>query len=179
MIDAEVWADYLAGHADAGIGEGGVGGPAAWDRTRAHVAVDRWTGGAADQLLFTVQELAGLRWPPIRLEVDTSVLEGALAGDDRWVRAALVLLGCALGVLLDGDVGVGHGTGRGLGEVEVTGLRVRLPEGRGLPEFPDSSDGDADELRELWWMWLADLAPDGGWVRFLRPAASPAGGTGR
>ena len=180
LINAKVWADYLAGAGTPNAAEGGAGRAAGWDRPRSHVAIDRWTGGGAGQLLFTVQELAGVHWPPIVLEVDTRALHRALADDDRQVRAALVLLGCVIGMLLDGDVGFGHGTRRGLGEVEVTGLQVLLPSGLGLPEFPETAaDVDLDDLRELWWMWLADLAPEGGWVHALRPVADATGGAGR
>jgi len=180
VIDADVWADLLAGTipdpADAN-----------WYRPRSHVAIDRWTGGAADQQLFTVQELAGVRWPPITLDVDLPALRHTLDGDGDGgggedgeamirTRAALVLLGCALGVFLDGDGAFGHGASRGLGEVRVTGLSVRLPAAGGLPALPDADATSLDELRELWWMWLDDLAPPGGWVAALpRPPAPIAG----
>ncbi|WP_041253764.1 RAMP superfamily CRISPR-associated protein [Frankia sp. EAN1pec] len=192
IIDPQAWADHLAGQPSTADGDTAEpdGGRPGWDRVRTHVAIDRWTGGTADQQLFTVQELAGVRWPALRLEVDLPALHRALArpaaedrdaaaGDDDGshrdrVRAALVLLGCALGVLLDGDTGFGHGTTRGLGEVEVTGLRVRMPADGDLPGCPDLSGANPDELREMWWMWLDDLAPRQGWVPALRPVPDGA-----
>lgn len=39
-------------------------------RVSHHVAIDRWLGGAADKMLFTVLEPHGVRWPALQIELD-------------------------------------------------------------------------------------------------------------
>ncbi|MGH4014478.1 MAG: RAMP superfamily CRISPR-associated protein [Pseudonocardiaceae bacterium] len=151
-VPAGQWAGYLAGAGDA----------PAWGAERTHVAIDRWTGGAAEQQLFTVQETSGVRWPPLAIELDLDFLAGALPEQQR--RAAVVLLGLAVAALIEGTAGLGGRTTRGLGEITVTSLDVDAP--HGLPGW--SADPDAD-LATLWWRWLAEVAPDGGWVGALPP----------
>jgi CRISPR/Cas system CSM-associated protein Csm3 (group 7 of RAMP superfamily) len=150
-VPAERWADYLAG----------AGGPPGWGAERTHVAIDRWTGGAAAEQLFTVQETSGVRWPPLAIEIDLAALP---EGPER--RAAVVLLGLAVAVLVEGTAGLGGRTTRGLGEIEVTGLDVDAP-----PEFPDWSTLPGAELHQRWWQWLAQVAPEGDWVSALSRTA--------
>ncbi|MFD0661286.1 RAMP superfamily CRISPR-associated protein [Thermocatellispora tengchongensis] len=52
-----------------------------------HVALDRWTGGAADGRLFSVLEPHAVEWEPIRLSLDLTRL-----GDDDARHAPLALL---------------------------------------------------------------------------------------
>ncbi|MFY1699165.1 RAMP superfamily CRISPR-associated protein [Solwaraspora sp. WMMA2101] len=105
-----------------------------------HVAVDRWTGGAAESLLFaTVQPHAtdAGAWQPITLDLamdrldqdptTTSAHATASADDDR--RAALALLLLVLRDLCDGWIGFGHGTTRGAGGVRVDPAAVTLRAG--------------------------------------------------
>ncbi|WFE21041.1 RAMP superfamily CRISPR-associated protein [Solwaraspora sp. WMMD937] len=91
-----------------------------------HVAVDRWTGGAADALLFATVEAHTTgpdAWQPIILDLAVDQLDqdpttaGPGADDDR--RAALALLLLVLRDLCDGWLGFGHGTTRGAGGVRV------------------------------------------------------------
>jgi CRISPR/Cas system CSM-associated protein Csm3 (group 7 of RAMP superfamily) len=152
-VPTEQWADYLAG-----------GSPPGWGAERIHVAIDRWTGGAAAEQLFTVQETTGVRWPPLAVEVDLQFLATALPAE-RERRAALVLLGLAVAALVEGTVGLGGGTTRGLGEIEVTGLDVDAP--GWLPRW---SGVPGAEPGQRWWQWLAQAAPDGGWVGALSRA---------
>jgi hypothetical protein len=147
-VPAELWADYLAG----------AGGQPEWGIERTHVAIDRWTGGAADQQLFTVQETAGVRWPPLAVEVDLAALPGGPAR-----RAMVVLLGLAVAALVEGTVGLGGRMTRGLGEITVTALEVDAPG----EEFPDWSATPGTDLTQRWWHWLAQVAPEGDWVSAL------------
>ncbi len=79
---------------------------------RQHVAIDRFTGGARDGLLYTVDALESGNF-----EVRVEPLAGALA-DDRvtQIRAVLRLV---LEDLDDGIAGVGAGVARGYGSVTV------------------------------------------------------------
>jgi CRISPR/Cas system CSM-associated protein Csm3 (group 7 of RAMP superfamily) len=151
-VPTEQWAGYLAG----------AGSPPAWGSERTHVAIDRWTGGAADQQLFTVQETTGVRWPALAVELDLGFL--GLTLPERQRRAAVVLLGLAVAALIEGTAGLGGGTTRGLGEIEVTSLDVDTTSG-----FPDWSATSGADLAGRWWQWLAETAPDGGWVAALPP----------
>ncbi|MGH8920104.1 MAG: RAMP superfamily CRISPR-associated protein, partial [Actinomycetes bacterium] len=152
-VPAEQWAGYLAG----------APSPPGWGAERTHVAIDRWTGGAADQQLFTVQETSGVRWPQLGVEIDLAFLAEALPEEDQR-RSAVVLLGLAVAALVDGTAGLGGGTTRGLGEIEVTSLDVDAPSG-----FPDWSATPGADLAQRWWHWLAEVAPAGGWVAALPP----------
>ena len=103
-------------------------------RTRTHVAIDRFTGGAREAALYTMEVLeAGT----IGLLVEP--LAGLdLLGDDavREIRAVLRLVLDDLG---DGIIGLGAGTARGYGSVTVDFG------GSGLP----SSDAARRELARM------------------------------
>ncbi|WP_242910929.1 RAMP superfamily CRISPR-associated protein [Actinomadura terrae] len=77
-----------------------------------HVAIDRWTGGAADHLLFSVLEPHGVDWEPIRLTVDLTRL-----GGHRNVALALLLL--VLRDLEQRRVPLGGMVNRGFGDVTI------------------------------------------------------------
>ncbi len=106
-----------------------------------HVAIDRWTGGAAENLLFSVLEPTGKDWEPMVLDVDTRRLSGlaqdhTLHGDTtRGARGLgtgehgraelaagegeLCLLMLLLQDLQDGWLSFGHATTRGNGSIQV------------------------------------------------------------
>lgn len=87
-----------------------------------HVAVDRWTGGAAESFLYTVLEPHGVEWQPIRLELDLERIA------EEWRHVSIVLLLFLLRDLAEGRLPLGFGTNRGLGAVEVTNLRFEVPD---------------------------------------------------
>ncbi|PZG30112.1 hypothetical protein C1I98_31420 [Spongiactinospora gelatinilytica] len=91
-----------------------------------HVALDRWTGGAADGLLFSVLEPYDVEWEPIRLTVDLTRLREA---GDR----ALALLLLTLRDLAEGRITLGAATNRGIGDVG-TGAGDILLSGGPWPE---------------------------------------------
>ncbi len=94
-----------------------------------HNAVDRWTGGAADSLLFATLEPHAHdaeAWSPIVLEIDTGRLSGQL-------RAALALLLFLLRDLCGGLIPFGHGTTRGMGAVRVDPADVTFEAGAAVP----------------------------------------------
>ena len=139
-VAPDLWQGYLAGTTKQ---------VTSWTRERTHVALDRWSGGAAEQRLFTVQETRDLGWAPLRLELDPDRLDRATP---QHRRGAVVLLGVAVALLAEGHAGFGHATTRGLGEVAVRGVDVvgvdrwELPAhegGPGLWEWLQEASGHA------------------------------------
>jgi CRISPR/Cas system CSM-associated protein Csm3 (group 7 of RAMP superfamily) len=87
-----------------------------------HVAVDRWTGGAADGFLYSVLEPHGVAWSEIRLGLDL----GRLAEEKQWPAIA-----CLLFVLRDlaaGRIPFGFGVNRGMGAVAIENLAISAME---------------------------------------------------
>ena len=137
-----------------------------------HVAIDRWTGGAADKLLFTVLEPWAVAWQPITMTLDLSRLgdlanppgesadllgesdEPADAGPAPDVVLALLLL--VLRDLEQGRLPLGQGVNRGFGDVEATVL-VRDPAGADQPlaDFLSSSRGT--RVKAAWRDYCASL----------------------
>lgn len=139
-------------------------------RINDHVAISRWTGGADDGKLFaTVAPLPHPDyWQPIVLEIDLSRPNSM---GDRASEFALLAL--VLRDLCDGWIGIGHGTTRGYGEVDVDSAKVtwtfgdQLPDGLAtvagrsftLAELLDPDHGALDDVRELLLGgWLAELS---------------------
>ncbi|GLW64300.1 hypothetical protein Arub01_25440 [Actinomadura rubrobrunea] len=80
-----------------------------------HVAIDRWTGGAAHGRLFSVLEPHGVKWEPIRLTIDLTRL-----GRYRETALALVLL--VLRDLRQHRLPLGGMVNRGFGDVIVESI---------------------------------------------------------
>lgn len=122
-IPSDVWDIVLNGPPDDGTGNDLAAlPPSVRDALTArgldqadHVAIDRWTGGAADQLLFSVLEPHGVAWEPIRLNVDLSRL-----GDHRDVALALLLL--VLRDLEQRRLPLGGMVNRGFGDVTIESI---------------------------------------------------------
>jgi CRISPR/Cas system CSM-associated protein Csm3 (group 7 of RAMP superfamily) len=93
-----------------------------------HVAIDRWTGGAADGALYSMLEPHGIAWEPIILEVDVE----RLCPEARTPALALLIL--VLQDLKQGLLPLGFGTNRGLGDLIVQEIRLN---NRDLPDDPD------------------------------------------
>lgn len=124
-----------------------------------HVAVDRWTGGAAESLLYTVLEPFGVDWEPMRLCLDLTRIQ-----QDRGALA-IMLVFLVLRDMAQGRLPLGFATQRGMGAIGIDRLVLS---GRDLDgklehcmnyELPQ---GDVDQLpeevrRELelaWSHWL-------------------------
>ena len=84
-----------------------------------HNAGDRWTGGVAEGTLYG-EEVHDAEWKNIVLELDLK----ALPEDDNRRRAAWCLLGLVLAELAAGTLPLGSRGTRGLGQVEVTSIKV-------------------------------------------------------
>jgi CRISPR/Cas system CSM-associated protein Csm3 (group 7 of RAMP superfamily) len=92
---------------------------------RHHVAIDRWTGGAAPGLLYTVLEPPPTEWSST-ISIDVERLRTNLADDERLTgsidereAAARTLLLLALDEIHRGRTRVGWGGTRGYGRIEL------------------------------------------------------------
>jgi CRISPR/Cas system CSM-associated protein Csm3 (group 7 of RAMP superfamily) len=116
-----------------------------------HVAIDRWTGGAADKLLFRVLEPHGIAWNPLRLTVDLPRL-----GEQRR-GAALALLLLVLRDLAAGWLPIGAATNRGFGDIAVSEITLT---GGPWPEETTLQEALATpELAAAWNAHLLEGAP--------------------
>jgi CRISPR/Cas system CSM-associated protein Csm3 (group 7 of RAMP superfamily) len=119
-----------------------------------HVAIDRWTGGAAAGRLFSVLEPHGITWQPIRLSVD---LKRLAAYPKVPADAAVALLLIVLRDVQAGRVPVGHATNRGCGDITVASIRLRCPDwpdGITLERAPATPAGQ--RLSAAWRAYLTD-----------------------
>ncbi len=91
--------------------------PGAWTPAY-HVAVDRWTGGAADGALFCVLEPWQSSFQPIRMTLDLKRLRPS------DIRAALALLCLVIRELARGRLPMGFAVNRGMGDLEVLAVSV-------------------------------------------------------
>jgi CRISPR/Cas system CSM-associated protein Csm3 (group 7 of RAMP superfamily) len=126
-----------------------------------HVAVDRWTGGAAESLLYTVLEPHTVAWGPLRLTLDLARLD-----EEVW-RPALAFVLLLLRDLAGDRIPLGYATNRGMGTVDV--LHVRFA-GRDLPPPFDNLAGCQlthgnlgqvpptlrHNLNEAWRRWIGE-----------------------
>ncbi|GCL38368.1 hypothetical protein SR1949_34820 [Sphaerospermopsis reniformis] len=81
-----------------------------------HVAVDRWTGGAADGMLYSNLELMKINWKPIYLTLDIT----RIPKEKLFAIISLLLL--CLRDLADGRIPLGYGTNRGMGSIKVNNI---------------------------------------------------------
>jgi len=85
-----------------------------------HVAVDRWTGGASDRLLFSAVRPDDIEWHDIQLRIDETRLPPAGMGRD----AALALLVLLMRDLAAGWITLGMGSTRGYGDIETSKIAL-------------------------------------------------------
>lgn len=129
-----------------------------------HVAVDRWTGAAADHRLFSAVELHGVRWEPLQLEMDLSWLGQAPGAPE----AHLALLLLVLQDFGEGWLSVGGGGNRGHGQIRASevlvsghGIRALQDPMRWMPAdgLPGAVHG---ALGPAWSGWLESQGGQGG-----------------
>jgi CRISPR/Cas system CSM-associated protein Csm3 (group 7 of RAMP superfamily) len=97
-----------------------------------HVAIDRFTGGAADSLLYSVLEVRDARWEPITLELDLDLL--AVDTDERERLAAIGLFHVLVKMLRHDQIRLGFGSMRGAGRMLVTDIDLDVPEACPAPD---------------------------------------------
>jgi len=84
-----------------------------------HVAIDRWTGGAAEGFLYSNLEPIDVSWQPIRLTINCTRIKEK---SDYLPAIALILL--TLRDLSMGKIPLGYGTNRGMGAIGVTNIKL-------------------------------------------------------
>ena len=91
-----------------------------------HVAIDRWTGGAAEGKLFSVLEPHGVTWRPLKLSLNQTQLSSMSSGNGEPINplSGLAILLLTLQALDDGSIGLGWGTTRGHGSVRVSHIKI-------------------------------------------------------
>jgi len=108
-----------------------------------HNAGDRWTGGVAGGALYG-EEVHDAQWGDLTLELNPSSFSPRADVNRR--RAAWCLLGLVLAELAAGAPPRGSRGTRGLGQVEVTGIRVEGGPSLGVEDWAlpaPSQDGGA------------------------------------
>jgi CRISPR/Cas system CSM-associated protein Csm3 (group 7 of RAMP superfamily) len=89
-----------------------------------HVAIDRWTGGAAEHMLYSNLEPFGINWHQIELTVNLERLQ-------EMKLPAIALLLLLLRDLSRQKIPLGYGVNRGMGAIEVESIYVS---GQGLED---------------------------------------------
>jgi CRISPR/Cas system CSM-associated protein Csm3 (group 7 of RAMP superfamily) len=107
-----------------------------------HVAVDRWTGGAADGMLYSVLEPIGVEWEKIGLQLDVERLkqwdEVQKEKDPNYkeqLQPAIALLLLVLRDFSNRKIPIGYGTNRGMGTVQVNEVILTSSQIHGLEEI--------------------------------------------
>ena len=161
-----------------------------------HNAIDRWTGGVVEGLLFNEVTYPHATWNDIVIEVDTARLLqnvktesgiGGLSLDEclPFARASWCLLCIALAELSASTLPLGGRTTRGHGQVEVTSISVFGADGRvvNTPAEPilwkrnGSSEDDARGGATALLAYLRDEPEKQnaykGWNKYLRNLKGP------
>ncbi|MUG95756.1 hypothetical protein F7734_26735 [Scytonema sp. UIC 10036] len=90
-----------------------------------HVAIDRWTGGAADGFLYNNLEPFNIEWEDINLTLNLKRIPKS------ELHATLALLLLTLRDLYAGRIPLGYGVNRGMGAIAVEKIWLH---GKGLKE---------------------------------------------
>lgn len=165
-LTAKAWQEILLAPDELHSGESGLQSQLTqhklsdWSHAY-HVAIDRWTGGAAEGLLFSSLEPGSTEWAPIRLQFDAGIL-------GPWAEPAFALLLLALENLSCGRLPLGFATNRGMGALTVSKVTIRglgrllpevgLPNGeivvKGPLKVADLDPGVREPLASAWRKWL-------------------------
>ncbi|WP_030008163.1 RAMP superfamily CRISPR-associated protein [Picosynechococcus sp. NKBG042902] len=126
-----------------------------------HVAIDRWTGGAADGMLYSVLEPIGVDWEPIGIHLDLARLEKY---HFDLLQPAIALLLLVLRDFANRKIPIGYGTNRGMGTVEVIEMQSIANGVKNLDQLNGEhsiannlSDLDPqllEQLTEAWRDWI-------------------------
>lgn len=128
-----------------------------------HNAIDRWTGGVVEGLLFNEVTYPHATWNDIVIEVDTARLLqnvktdsgiGGLSLDEclPFARASWCLLCIALAELSAGTLPLGGRTTRGHGQIQVNRIEILSADGHVVntpigPILWEHADANTDDVR--------------------------------
>jgi CRISPR/Cas system CSM-associated protein Csm3 (group 7 of RAMP superfamily) len=125
-----------------------------------HVAVDRWTGGAADSMLYSALEPFGVQWPPLRLTLNLN----RIPENERLCAIALLLL--TLRDLSEGRIPLGYGVNRGMGAIEVSKISIQGQRLDGIQptilqplerkNIAELGENLLQEINRAWKAWIDD-----------------------
>lgn len=128
-----------------------------------HVAVDRWTGGAAEGMLYSVLEPIGVSWEPIQIHLDIARLKNYYRDKPDHLKPAIALLLLVLRDLANRKIPVGYGTNRGMGTIAVTQITLNakglptdlqaLSQTMTCPNLTDLDDRLRQDLNQAWQTW--------------------------
>lgn len=128
-----------------------------------HVAIDRWTGGAADGFLYANFEPFNIPWEPIELSIDFDRL-----ADSNTQLAGVTLLLLLLRDMANKRIPLGYGTHRGLGTLTLTQAELTFSSHESIPDplrgkhmtltdlitLSDLDNAVCHELNQAWSDWL-------------------------
>lgn len=78
-----------------------------------HVAIDRWTGGAAETMLYSGLEPFGIQWEKLRLTLDLN----RIPEEEMLVAIAFMLI--IIRDLSNNRIPLGYGVNRGYGSISI------------------------------------------------------------
>ncbi|WP_179065284.1 RAMP superfamily CRISPR-associated protein [Nostoc sp. C052] len=84
-----------------------------------HVAIDRWTGGAAENFLYSNLEPFGVKWDEIHLKLSLK----RIPKNEQLPTLALLLL--VLRDLAAGRIPLGYGVNRGMGAIAIDSITIK------------------------------------------------------
>ncbi|WP_024547087.1 RAMP superfamily CRISPR-associated protein [Picosynechococcus sp. NKBG15041c] len=132
-----------------------------------HVAIDRWTGGAADGMLYSVLEPIGVDWEPIGIHLDLARLEKY---HFDLLQPAIALLLLVLRDFANRKIPIGYGTNRGMGTVKVITATAIGSSIKNLDQL-NGENSVANDLRDLDPQLLQDLTKAWrGWIELSTQA---------
>lgn len=128
-------------------------------QTARHVGIDRWTGAAADSILFSAIEPFDVEWTPIKMRFELERVDA----DQRDAAIALLLL--LVRDLVQKRIGLGFGHNRGYGGARINAAIVTLHGGDDATAYgwldkknvADLATLDVAKVKELemaWQKWI-------------------------
>jgi hypothetical protein len=135
-----------------------------------HVAIDRWTGGGAEHLLFSGFEPFNVDWHPIVLTLNLRRVPTKALCD-----AAIALLFLLVRDLNEGRMTIGYGANRGYGSARVVKAAMTVPDTTDTADYRWLA-GDVTKLSTLDQARLTTLQK--GWTDWIdSPTATEGAGT--